>query len=608
MHMDHGPRTTDHGGASRARRALALVALAAVAASGAASAQTNLSGVRLGGLGRAVVTNQRLAGDALDGDTLNDRRSAGGYSLLDLAIEAEPNADTEARVVLRVRTDLGGFFGDGYRFGIRELYVRGTIADAFTYSVGDTDLRLTPYTVHSTPETAVNEAAVFGIRRDVVRYETYQYGAETWRLQGLRTGVGLAFDRGVDRVRLEAFLARTAPTTGTVPDRLLGGGRAAVEVSRALTLGATFVDLFDLEGTGSADGLATPVLTGDLRAALDVPGLGEVGVRAEAGASRATFGDESAVPVREDFFVDAGLFATVGGVALAAGYRDVGPEFVSPAAQTRRLPYGQTPDLFPVARGFEGARALTQLDALTQDELYTNRIRAGLLPYDPRLDPAEPYGRATPNRRGLSLHAGWGDALPDTPAADLPPVELRAGLDLLSEIVGEGTAATRSFTVARGAADVRLARLGLFPGTLTLGVQHAVTDRDDAPFQIVQPDGTTALADTGAVDLTSTLFNAGITAPLVGRLDGMLGVKVLAASGNEVRALRDDPADPFAISGFEPLAYDGAETLLGAGLRYRIRDANSLSAQVALLRVSDGMRDAGSYRIADLFLHYVLTF
>ena len=593
------------------RAALPLV-LAVLAASGpaapAASAQTpsNVAGIRLGGLGRAVVTNDYLSGDALAGDSTSGRRTAGGYSLVDLAVEAEPNSDTEARVVLRVRTDLGGFFGDGYRFGIRELYVRGTIADRVTYSVGDMDLALTPYTVYSTPETTGNEAEVFALRRDIVRYENYDYGANTWRLQGLRAGAALAFERGVRRVALQAFLSRTAPTTGTVPERLLGGGRAVAEVTDALRLGATFVDLFDLEGTGSAAGLGNPVLTGDVRAALAVGGAAEVGVRAEVGASRAGYGGGSAVPTREDFFVDAGLFGTVGGVALAAGWRDVGPEFFSPAAQTRRLPYGQPPELFPVARGFEGAREITQFDALSQEALYTNRVRPRLLAFDPRLDPAEPYGRATPNRRGLSLAVGVGETRDE--GAPLAPVEATARLDLLREIVGEGTPETRRFRVASGTADVRLARLGLPPGVLTLGLKWMQTDRDDTPFETTLPDGTTAPADTGAVDLSSVLANVGLTARVVGPLDALLGVKVLAAEGNEVRALRDDTVDPFRISGFEPLAFDGAQTLLGAGLRYRLREANALTVEGALLRVGDGMREAGSYQIANLFLHYVLTF
>ena len=586
--------------------ALLAAAILAVPLAASADAQTNVSGVRLGGLGRAVVTNDYLSGDVLAGDTTNDRRTAGGYSLVDLAVEAQPNADTEARVVLRVRTDLGGFFGDGYRFGIRELYVRGTIADAITYSVGDMDLELTPYTVHSTPETAVNEAEVFALRRDIVRYETFDFGAETWRLQGLRSGVGLTFARGIRRAQIDAFLSRTSPTTGTVPDRLLGGGRAAVEVSDALQLGATFVDLFDLEGTGSADGLANPVVTGDLRAALATP-LGEVGVRAEAGASRATFGDESAVPVREDYFVDGGVFATVAGIALAASYRDVGPEFYSAAAQTRRLPYGQAPELFSTARGFGGTREITPFDVLTQAELYTNRISPRLAAFDPRLDPAEPYGQATPNRRGVSLRAGYGAPSLD-PEAPLAPVELTARLDLLREIVGEGTPETRRFAVAGGTADVRLDRLGLIPGVLSLGLKHMQTTRDDAPFSVTRPDGAVAAVDSGAVDLTSTLVNVGLTAPLVGTLDGLLGVKVLAARGGEFRALRDDTTDPYAITGFEALTYDGAQTLLGAGLRYRIRETTSLTVEGALLRVDDGVRAAGDYDIANLFLHYVLTF
>ena len=588
------------------RHALALAALVAVA-SGPAAAQSNATGVQLGGLGRAIVTNDYFSGDALDGDSTSDRRSAGGYTLVDLAVEAAPNAATEARVVLRLRSELGGFFGDGYRFGIRELFVRGTIADAIDYSVGDMDLAFTPYTLHSTPETTGNEAEVFALRRDVARYEAFDYGEETWRLQGLRTGFGLAFgpeDSG-QRARVDGFISRTAPTSGTVPDRLLGGARVSADVVPGVSAGATFIDLFDLEGTGSRQGLANPVVTADLRAAYPLTEGVVVGVRGEAGASQAGFGDESPVPTRRDYFVDGGVFARAYGGSLAVGYRDVGPGFISPGAQTRRISYDQTPSLFGQADGFDGARDITQFDAIALEELYNVRIQPGLLPFDPRLDPAEPYGQATPNRRGLSVQAAYGEPRSEAFGATDPGqvVTATAGLDLLREITGEGTPETRRFTVASGALDLALDAYVGRPLLVTLGVKHMQTSRDGFAFG----DGTAA-ADTGAVDLTSTLFNAGVTANVTGRLDALVGVKVLAASGNEFRAFRDGVNDPFAITGFEGVRYDDTQTLAGLGLRYRIRDRNYLLAQGSVLAMSDDTTDTASYQIADLFLHYVLTF
>jgi hypothetical protein len=597
--------------------ALALAALASTAAT-PALAQSNVSGIRLGGLGRAIVTNDYLSGDAIRGDSTNGRRSAGGYTLVDLAVEATPNPATEARVVLRLRNELGGFFGDGYRFGIRELYVRGTIADAVDYTVGDMDLKLTPYTLYSTPETTGNEAEVFALRRDVTRYENFDYGEDTWRLQGLRSGVGLAFgDVATERrARVQGFVARTAPTSGNVPERIIGGGRVEADLNRGIGAGVTFVDLFDLEETGANQGLSNPVLTGDLRVAYALPASvlegATVGLRAEGGGSRAGFGDGSTVPTREDFFVAGGVFAAYRGVALAAGYRDVGPRFISPGAQTRRLAYGQAPNLFATADGFAAAgleRELTQFDAIAQENLYTNRIQPVLLPYDPRLDPAEPYGRATPNRRGLSLELGYGEPRSGnfgaTENPESGPVAATAGLDLLEEVVGEGTPETRRFTVASGALDLSLADYVGRPFVVTLGVKHMQTDRDAAPFPTGAGD---AVADSGAVDLTSTLFNAGVTANLTGRLDALVGVKVLTASGNELRASRDDSSDPFAVTGFQPLVYDDTQALYGLGLRYRVRERNYLLVQGSLLGVRDDRGAAASYQIADLFLHYVLTF
>ena len=76
-------------------------------------------------------------------------------------------------LALRVRNELGGFFGTGTSVDVRQLTLRGTIYDKIRYQVGDMFLRQTRFTLFNSPSDAEVFSAGFKPYRDVIDYENF---------------------------------------------------------------------------------------------------------------------------------------------------------------------------------------------------------------------------------------------------------------------------------------------------------------------------------------------------------------------------------------------------------------------------------------------------
>ncbi len=101
-----------------------------------------------------------------------------GSLLVDLGIHVNPDKNTQVSTILRLRSDLGGFYGGGNTATIRQIYVRGILGKFLNYHVGDLFMKMTPYTMfNSDAELSVNEATVFkNPRNDYVYYDNFHKG------------------------------------------------------------------------------------------------------------------------------------------------------------------------------------------------------------------------------------------------------------------------------------------------------------------------------------------------------------------------------------------------------------------------------------------------
>lgn len=581
-------------------------------------------GIRFNGLGRSLIQQTGIGGTLLDTDSLSVENLTDGEFVLDLAINGQPNDVTEVQGVIRLRNEFGGFFGSGVTVEVRELWARGIIADALRYRVGDMDVALTPYTLFLPDEDGVvNEPEVFLPQKEVVYYEEFYTGLNERRLQGAKLDFGLEFERGVDAVDVQSFLARLRSTNFVdTPTRLIGGGRIGTTSQRfgpyqtQARLGVNLAYTWDDLQSGDANtGIRNSVVSFDTDVTLfEQEGLA-IHLVGEAGRSMVeltTAEDDDASPDGEtppdgegeggggeipgddvenkdtDTFVELGLAATLKGPAItvSAQFVDVGPDFYSSAAQSRRVDYTRTKSFYNRIGNDRDLRMPSLFDLTRDPAIYTYRVADELMRYDPRYNNVLPYGRATPNRRGVRLDAAY--------APTDGPVDAALTTAVLSEIRGQGTTELKDFLLVRAETDVRVGQFIGWDRTLevTLGLQYESTNRGGE--------------DVERVDLTSTLFEAGLAVEVYDRLDLLLGTKVRTSSGRDYVPLIENFNDVRDFPG--EFVTDDQEALLGTGLRYRFRDGIYLTLQYQRFNYSDDATPADDYSLDQVFALYSMTF
>ncbi|MEM1057538.1 MAG: hypothetical protein AAGI52_18630 [Bacteroidota bacterium] len=574
---------------------------------GEPEAEATGPGIRFNGLGRTFIQQTDLGGTLAEADTVTSETRADGEFLLDLAVNAQPNRVTEVQGVIRLRNEFGGFFGSGVTVELRELWARGIIADAVRYRLGDMNLALTPYTVFLPDEDGtVNTPEIFQPQREIIDYEEFYTGRNERRFQGGRVDFGLNFDQVLSAVEVRTFLARLRGTDfSTTPTRLLSGGRVGA-TSRPIgpfgnqaTLGANLAYTWDdLESGDANSGIRNIVYTfdADIRL-LDQDGLA-LHLKGEAGESIAAVRERmepaDAEPTEEnlfsddDTFIEAGLAADLKGAGLnvSAMFVNVGPEFYSAAAQSKRVDYGRALGSFARIGNDRAARRFGLFDLSRDESIYTFRVADELMPYDPRYSNTLPYGRATPNRRGVRVDAAY--------APEGGPITAGLEAAFLREIRGQGTEELKDFLLVRAEADVPIGQIASLDRRIgaTLGLQVENTSRGGVPVE--------------AVDLTSVLFEAGLSAEVYDRLDVLLGATLRQSSGRDYVPQYIDFND---IRRFPaPFVTDDQESLLGAGIRYRFADQVYLTVQYQSYSYGDDATPEDDYRLGQVFALYSMNF
>ena len=184
-------------------------------------------------------------------DSVTTRKANYGHTLLDMGISLFPNKNTEVISMFRIRNEIGGFWGGGVSFNVRQLTLKGVAGNKVKYEIGDIDLKMTPYTLFNTiEEGAINEGDVFAMRREIVYYDMFYNEDNSWRMQGAKVNFGLEFANVIEAIKFKGFITRQRPTDGIVePERLYGGGTINIKQSENLSFGFNSVNIFDLTET-----------------------------------------------------------------------------------------------------------------------------------------------------------------------------------------------------------------------------------------------------------------------------------------------------------------------------------------------------------------------
>ena len=89
--------------------------------------------------------------------------------------------------------------------------------------------------------------------------------------------------------------------------------------------------------------------------------------------------------------------------SLSVSYRNVGPDFRSTAAQSRRLRYTSQSEQFTRYTNDQIVRPIGLWDIYNDASLYNTTIETGLSEYYPEYNNIDPFGMATPNRKGFDF-------------------------------------------------------------------------------------------------------------------------------------------------------------------------------------------------------------
>ena len=557
------------------------------------------------GLGRAIVTSNKMGGPTLNNDTTSRSKGVSGYTLFDLQPNILINNNVKVNAILRLRNPFGSFYGANTAFSFRQFQVMGRIGKIVDYEIGDIYLGgMTKYSLYKPFETDHQyEADIFSARRSVAEYENFVKG-NMWRLQGVQGKSLFGFNKGIKSLGVNLFAVRTNSTNNTtVPDRIMAGGRVAIVQSEYLSLGVNYVGLLDMKLNTDAVTYSNNVLTADAKFTVDRENI-LLQINGEFGGS--SFKNVQAINAHKDSTkqysdyvgeLGAQVVAKPVKLKLFGSYRYVGAQFSSPAAQTARLNIDQnnqisqnpnphpiqSPSLFGQLNNNTSVRNITLNDRLTDESLYNRSVSPILYNYLPQYGNITPYGDATPNRQGMTFGVAS-----DT-SAKVIKGEVRA--DLFSEIIGEGVVDKRKYTSFKG---------GLF---FNFGKLLKTDRRLSVNFGARQEN--TTRGGAAPVNFKSLLIDLGGSFEVLKKLDLLVGVKLLNASGNEYLSIRDQFN---LLSYFPAYKLNLNETIYSFGFRVRFGDRSYFTTNYNVSNYKDTQAINYNYNINQLFFNYTLIF
>jgi hypothetical protein len=419
-------------------------------------AQENSKKFWLSGLARGVYNLDELKGE--EADTTSASKAEYGHTLVDLSANIRPNANTYIRSTIRVRNEYGGFWGSGVTFDLRELYLRGLIANSIRYQVGDMDYKLSPFTFYNNNEDLFdNTLDIFNMYSEMMHYDYFYKGNNTWRQQGLATDFSLSFKEVIQELQFNLFTSRINPSNfNTISDRVFYGGNVTMVQSAQISAGVNYINLADIAGTSNNTSyFKNPVLTGtySLNTTLDDF---KFQLDGESGFSK-SFTENNQDPdnvVKENLVEDYFNYATFKSVyepfnmEFSVSYRNVGQGYRSAGAQMRRLKYKTQAFMFDRYTNQQVVRPVGMWDIKNDPTFYNSQIEVGLAEFYPQYNNIDPYGLATPNRQGLDF------ALTRVDEDDRYSVSLKYGM--LSEIVGLGVDDLKKFNSIAANLDMNI--------------------------------------------------------------------------------------------------------------------------------------------------------
>jgi hypothetical protein len=541
--------------------------------------------VQFNGTARGDIENNWLP----KSDTSNIDQKIKGNTLVDLRMDIKPSDNIKIKTDIRFSNPMGGFWGQGAAIQLRHISLKGVASNFFKYRFGDIDLKMTPYTLFNNfGDLSANESEIFRKTREINEEENFNFG-NYWHQQGADLAFRLGFDKFIKSADFSGFVVRNRSVTNNiVPDRLHAGGNAQFNINNKSFIGFNYINLFDLPKTVNDTNKAqfqNSVITANFK--FDLKYLYLFG---EGGISKEKYIDTNKIKqadISGNFF-EAGLGKKLlkNQLSIEATFRRVSDDFYSAGAQTRRINYMTTPQVFNVVSNTKYVRGSGIFDLVKDPTIYNPTITPQLMNYSLLFNHVTPYGKATPNRTGFDIELAYKDS------ADRYTSNLST--QLLQDTRGEGTTELRNYALVNWNGTLAFDKIYSLKKTVSInaGVQYAKSQRD----------GKTMIKD---VDLATQAIDAGATIELISRLDLLFGTKLVLAKGTEYTDIRNLYNQ---VTGFNQVTINGTQMLHAVSFRYRFTDNVIFSIQGSTFQFKDKANSKNNYAINQIYMLFNMKF
>ena len=541
---------------------------------------------KLGGLSRALSNTAHLSKE----DTSNTDISQDFNIVFDLAIDGKLNKYVNLYSELRLGSNLEVFDTSSSYLKVRRLLIFGDLSNDISFELGDIDLIMTPFTLwNNIEEGNVNESNLFANLREIQQYENYNFG-NLWRRQGVKIFGKKSF-LGKDSLNYKMFGTRElASNEVSIPDIFLYGGNMGLK-SKNYSLGFNYINLFTNNNSISID----TNIHNHVFSSTTSLNFNKIKLNAELGISKLSNNFSNLSPKWIDGeFIRVGLNAHLTkNIIYSLSFRSVSDDFSSPGAQSKRINFSLSPNLFPtignnsIARNINANEIISDINFFRSQSIYNRTINYGLDEFNPVFGVAEPYGVSTPNRRGISMGFDY---------EDTSKIFIFKGLvSYLTDLTGEGVNTKRNYFSYTLSSDFLLNKVlnvgkNIF---LKAGYHSSRSTREHSP-QIFVED----------VNYSNSIFDIGLEFEFLDKFYLLFGHKNIISNGVDYLPVRDQS---FSISSFNKWESDLNQKINSLGLMYKFNDNSSLLVNYQSMSYNDNLSDI-NFRINQFFILVQIKF
>ncbi len=536
---------------------------------------------------RSIMTNSKLGvTDTLATDTSTAKRTTGGYALIDLGVNIKPNKNTEILGMFRIRNGYGGFWGSAVTFDVRQLYMKGVVANALRYQLGDLNLKQTPFTLFNHHADVIDSLPdIFNMQRNIVNYEKF-YMNNTWRMQGANVDFGLSFRKYIKEININAFTNRLNATNfSNVPERLMSGATIEMVQSKYFRLAWNANYIYDVLGTIKDTNTFHNNINSIDASFNKTMGNQHIKFATEVGKSKYNYSADTLAPILKDYFAHA--YASVEfkkqNIKATLGYLNVGPQYRSIGAQSKDINYQALPISFDRYTNAQTLRPLGLLDAITNENIYNRTVTSKLMQENSLFNNALPYGIATFNRVGLYGQVQYNNH-----------IQAQISYHNLKEIIGQGTLALRTFTIVKGTVKV--------PLHYYLKTKNKLECQVGFNTQNIARTSNVSLED---MSLKNTNYNLGFTYELFKNFDLLGGYINQKTSGNDFIAERNNFSE---ITFYTNQNYAVTQSISAGGVRYNFTPKIYLSGLYQHNAFKDALHKQADFKINQFNIIYNMLF